>query len=239
MAQSGRNVLIVALVLAGCGRGNFDVLSDASVDSPGRPPLDARIDAPAGGCGPIDDLVDGFDTTQTLAVWDQYPASAVGQNQTGGDLLLVLPNSEEAPAYGGLTSRCGYDLRGRSIVLAIDMFPTRVSGTNMGLEISSSNDGVLLEQTGAQLIASTAVGTALTTQYATTFDTAAHKFFALAEDAGDVVWSTSQDGITFVEVARLGGPLVDTSQVYVDVYAGTYKPVGNPGRAAFSGVSVR
>ncbi|HEY4182982.1 MAG TPA: hypothetical protein VGM90_39430 [Kofleriaceae bacterium] len=239
MALARRNVLILALVLLGaCGRRGFDALSDASVDS-GRPPLDARPDVPAGSCGPIDDLVDGFDTTQPLPVWDNYPGSAVGQSQVGSELLLVLPNGEGPPAYGGLTSKCAYDLRGRSIVLAIDMVPTRVTGTNMGIEISSGNDGALLEQNGVQLIASTSVGTALTTQYSTTFDIATHKFFALEEDAGDVVWLTSQDGATFVEVARFGGALVDTSQVYVDVYAGTYKAVGNPGRASFTGVSVR
>ncbi len=217
-----RGVLLV--VVAGCGRLEFDATSDAN-----------RIDAPA-PC-----LVDDFSgPSLDSKKWGSFETAPTTFSITAGELVIQLATTTQV-AYAGLATPRG-DIAGSSVEVELVEAPASVIGTEvtLGWVLDSANQCVMyVGNAGRLTFRQTKLG-AITDVADISFDPVQHRHWAMQHEPSTnlVRFSTSADGTTWTlqHESTLGFP---STGVFMEILAGTYQSVTSPGRARLDNVVVR
>jgi len=152
---------------------------------------------PQGGsfCG-VDQLHETFD--QDLGEgWSKYEDTECQSAVIGGAFETTLPTGSVGQC--SITTRHGYDLRGRAITVAFGAMPTEASGTGVSFSLTSGDDDRLtLEQRQGTLTATSVLGAVTSTGSIDLAEGPA--FWRIREAAGRIEFEVSTDGTSFESV---------------------------------------
>lgn len=213
------------LVLAACGRGNFDALVDATSTT-----ADVAIDT-SQPVAVIGDLTDDFGDGALGSFWDTYTGTSPGTSsfaETGGALVVTLGDTV-ADTYAGYVTAVGYDTRGRAAVVHV-LETSSVMGANCYLS--------LVATAGTQaygMVATTTVVQAMQDDiafYEEPFVLAQRSWWRIREAAGTLSFETSPDGRTWTAFATLPSPSY-VGDVKPNLGGGNYQVVTSPGQCRF------
>jgi hypothetical protein len=184
---------------------------------------------------PPDDFQDGV----ASADWATYTDTFSAVVERDGQLWVTPAMSRSGERLAGIRTQATSDARGR--VAAVEVVTTTASDTAAITFLRLWQDelhfvGVAAQQ--GQLMQWSRDGAGLLTAHAITFDPVAHRHWAMAEAAGQLVWSTSPDGVSWTERGRSDAPAY-VGAVRVDVGAGTLSAVDLPGVARFDQLNLR
>jgi hypothetical protein len=224
---------IVVLVAAGCGRVGFDPRGGASLDATGDGVTDGvTIDAPP--CGPMVVMSDNFDAgTIDNSKWNQIVNAGLTVTETAGDLQMTLI-SANGFNYVTFPAVTAYPLGTCTARITIVEAPRAVAGAECAFCLTNAGttpSQLCFDISGGIIASYFKMGTV--TDYITqTFDPVAHSHLRFRQDATNVIWETSSDGATW-NLFDARPPPIDMSQIHVEMFAGTFMNVANPGQARY------
>jgi hypothetical protein len=222
---------IVLLVAAGCGRFGFEQIP-RDTGAGGDVTDGSIIDALP--CGPLvalsDNFDDGFiDTTK----WTPIVNNGLTVTETAGDLQITLI------AAGGFNyvtfpSVTTYPLGTCTARITIVETPRAAAGAECAFclaHLATPVGQLCFDISGGVMSSYLKMGT-VTNYVSQTFDPVAHSHLRFRQDATNVIWETSSDGNTWV-VFDARPPPIDLTQINVEMFAGTFMNVANPGQARY------
>jgi hypothetical protein len=205
-------VLATSVLAAGCGRGGFDPIVDAT-----QVPCSERTFATP----PMSSHVDRFDTG---VLDDQYFHTAC-ITQVGGELVAAPRAGQEAADYCLVFTRTTYHLTCDSVSLQLTESVAPELGVQTVMYIGNTDDQVvhIVVERG---------GIAMEEAPAGPLDLTNGGWWRLRETGGTLHFDTAPDGIAWEQRAEIPTPFsLDDAQISLG--AGTYKAVAGPGRARF------
>jgi hypothetical protein len=185
---------------------------------------DVNLSAPDGlvHC-PASELIDAFDTGATGPIWSSY--SDAGCTVVEGSNVLTLTYDGLGTDYCGIDGNHRFDLRGSSVVIDAADAP---DGTNFYayFQVGLSEDDTTrleIERDGDRLDIEQLVGGVESGPANIAYDAAAHRWWRIREQAGDVFFETAPDGATWTirQTVEAG---FDLSMIQVEIGAGHDDP---------------
>lgn len=156
-------------------------------------------------CGTLAALREPFDGALAAGRWSHH-----GTVTAAGDHVILSKASAEDTDLQGETY---YTLAGSALVVQVGRF--ELGGGTLQVSLEAANgDAVVLELLGTTITVSTDVGASRTTKGA--FDLEAGLFWQIAEAGGEIVVSTSVEGLAFDEQLRFANP-VRQPAVHVEI----------------------
>jgi hypothetical protein len=208
------------VVLCACGRLGFDATPGGDATGDG----DGGVELPCNLAGRVADTFDDGIVDEYL--WGNTytnPGTMIAE-ASGRVTFTLAPNS--ASTYAGLKSTRFYDMRGQRFI--VEVVQIGAAGSHAGIQIEYRNDRyVSLTVKNGNLRAGYSDGTFMVVDMIP-YVAAAHRYWAISEDAGNLYFETSQDGISFTSFATLPAPF-DVSLVRQTAFAGTDNAVAAPG----------
>lgn len=211
-----------------CRSCSFD-LSDCNNNCGG-------VNQPACPAGfPEDDFDDGI----RASLWSSsYAFGSSSYEETNGHLNITLPPT--GTGYAGYYTNTTFDLRDSEITIEILEIPNQCcDGADMQLSLVNS---VNEEWAGISLSAGVLrgfynIGGTFSAFSPTSYDAQLHRFWRLRESAGTFYVDTSPDGANWQNLGAMDNP-IPMDLIYIDINAGCWDPVTDPGVAVFDNFNI-
>jgi hypothetical protein len=215
-----------------CARSAIDAAPGA-LDAPSMGP-DA---APGpGACGKMSLLADDFNDGVRAPVWSySYQDSGTTTSEASGALAITLASGAAGSHYAGYESSPYFDLRDSHLYVKVPKMVSVATSAQAYMTVthaSSPSDRLLIIQEHGQLTFVADVGGTEMDLASIPYDPVAHLWWQIRESGGMTYWETSTDGAMWTPRAMMADP-IDLSLVEVDLAAGTYQAVTNPGQVQF------
>jgi hypothetical protein len=198
-------------------------------------------EAGAGGTMPCAiPLQDTFDDGVIGAAWYPYMNDGGLVEETGGELLVHLPDVTTASSFGGLSSAAQYDLTGCYVFVEVTGVPdpateayTQIVAGFAGPEESYVE---VIQDAGA-IVAKRIYNSEHTYLNSIPYDPVAHRYWRIREAAGSTYWELSPDAQSWTQLAS-EPTVVQLSGIIIGIGAGAYQVEPSPpGTARFDNLN--
>lgn len=206
---------------------------DAPPGAPDAPVADAGTpDAapPAVTCGSPLVITEDFEDPDLGEMWSySFSSAPATRSVTGGRGVLTMAENTAGSHYVGFATQWWFDLRGsRAYVEIPEMVNPATSAEAFFILARSSDDRVLFNQQGGNLVARVRTGGVNTEVGSGTYDPIAHRWWQIREQDGSVYFETSPDGSGWNVFAEAPAPPY-LATVRPQITAGTWEAVVGPG----------
>jgi len=172
------------------------------------------------------------------AKWTAAVNTGLTITETAGDLQITLTTAGgfNYVTYSAVTA---YPLGTCTARITIVEAPRATPGAECAFclaNLGATPAQLCFDISGGMLASYFKMGTV--TDYVTaTFDPVAHSHLRFRQDATNVIWETSSDGVAWT-LFDARPPPIDLSQVNVELFAGTFMNVTNPGQARYDDLNI-
>lgn len=187
---------------------------------------------------PIALLRDDFtDNTQSPAWAGAFVLGSGTKAETGGQVVLTLPNATAGTHAGAYTSSAAYDLTGDSFYWNIGtMVATGVAAqANFDLYLDSVNI-LRWRQLSNVITARTIVAGVDTQLFTAAWSSSTYKYLRIRESGGTIFWDSSTNGTSWTNRASVANPFAATS-LYVQ-FSASCGNVASPGSLRLDDVNL-
>jgi hypothetical protein len=191
----------------------------------------------------LDTFYDHFDDSSiNTSLWTtgsfEVTDPLVTVNEVDGNLVVTPRANQTGLHYNGLISSRAYNLTGGAIfVEAVEV--TQSHANTMLIFGADNNNKVIMETENGSLLMNLVVGGSRVGAASVAYDGSAHRWWRIRHvTSGDTIrFDTSPDGIAWTQRHSVSRGSLNITSGKVNLSAGTWGSLSNPGRARFDNLS--
>ncbi len=188
-------------------------------------------------CGTVDLMRDDFDDSVADWRWEPFAGAGASVSRAHGVLAISLPGGSGASAWAGYSAGLSTSLLDRALTVELQQGTALLSEAQTSLVfMRDSGNQLYITQAGSSLRATHVVVGVLQTASAV-YDSAAHRWLRIREQAGTVEFGTSPDGQTWSVLLEAATPAFASSG-QVQLEAGIEGGAGAPNTVVFDNLNV-